>query len=151
MTSGCFVEQADRSNDLAAPRRSFVLHTERSVQDTSGAAPRVSHRVLRTPRQHGASCSPTQARNQALLECRVSATQCVRERHCMRARVHLYVHAHACVDKCARYSPGKFQALTAVPHGDLHDTTPMRPYRFDHKAWRFEMGQDRTGSAKDRS
>ena len=86
MTHGCFIEEANRSKELANTRRGFPFQTV-SSRPASGDA----SRVRRAPKQHGASFLPRQARNQrnqALLESRFCYAVCPRAVVCVHRCVH---------------------------------------------------------------
>jgi len=134
MTHGCFIEEANRSKELANTRRGFPFQTV-SSRPASGDAPR----ARRAPKQHGDSflpsaqpAQPGPARKPVLLRS-VPASGSV----CASVRT----HAHALTSMrtphsvpASRKSPGKSPGHFTVPHGDLQDVSPMRPHRFDHHA-----------------
>jgi hypothetical protein len=135
MTQGCFIEEANRSKELANTRRGSPFQTESSLP-ASGDAPR----VRRAPKQHGASLLPRQARsqhNQTLLESRFCYAVCPRAALCVC--IGTYAHALTSIRKThsvpvSRKSTGKSPGHFTVPYGDLQDVPPMRPRRFDHQA-----------------
>ena len=134
MTHGCFIEEANRSKELANTRRPFQT---KFSGPASGDAPR----VRRAPRQHGASfCQGKRATSATRPYPKAGcATQIVFERHCVCALVRTYKHALTSMrttlsGPVSRKSPGKSPGVFTVPQGDLQDAPPMRPNRFDHPA-----------------